>query len=93
MLKRLERKWSLMNKHKVHFSQITDDWRTPQKLYEELDKEFNFDFDPCPFQSTFNGLEIEWGKSNFVNPPYSQLKLWCKKAFQEREREEKHQLC
>lgn len=30
-----------------------------------------------------DGLKIEWGESNFVNPPYSQLKLWCKKAYEE----------
>lgn len=48
-----------------------DDWKTPDDFYNELNKEFNFDFDPCPYQSNFNGLEIEWGKSNYVNPPYS----------------------
>lgn len=53
---------------------INDDWKTPQDLYDSLDKEFHFDFDPCPFKhdiTLWNGLEIEWGCSNFVNPPYS----------------------
>jgi len=58
-----------------------DDWATPSYLYEQLNKEFNFDFDPCPLQhdlEEFDGLEIEWGKSNFVNPPYSRK---LKEAF------------
>ena len=53
---------------------INDDWKTPQDLYNSLDKEFHFDFDPCPFKhdiTLWNGLEIDWGKINFVNPPYS----------------------
>ena len=49
----------------------SDNWATPESLYNELDKEFNFDFDPCPLYSSFDGLAIQWGKSNFINPPYS----------------------
>ncbi|MCB0743934.1 MAG: hypothetical protein KDC67_08525 [Ignavibacteriae bacterium] len=50
--------------------ETNNDWQTPDWLYKELDYEFNFDFDPCPYKADFNGLEVEWGKSNFVNPPY-----------------------
>ena len=52
---------------------INDDWKTPKSLYDSLDKEFHFDFDPCPFKhdiTLWNGLNVEWGNSNFVNPPY-----------------------
>lgn len=60
------------------------DWRTPLSLFQELNKEFNFDFDPCPTSPDFNGLDIEWGKVNFVNPPYGrQIGLWLKKGFEE----------
>lgn len=64
-----------------------DDWKTPDYIYKPLDKEFNFDFDPCPYKHNFdwNGLEVEWGQSNFVNPPYS-LKLktqFVKKSIEE----------
>lgn len=47
-------------------------WLTPEDRYAELNKEFNFDFDPCPFPlpAGYNGLEVEWGKSNYVNPPF-----------------------
>jgi len=65
-----------------------DDWKTPIDLYNKLDKEFSFDFDPCPYQhdiSKWNGLQIEWGNVNFCNPPYSsKLKqLFVRKAVEE----------
>ena len=52
-----------------------DNYATPPELYNELNKEFNFNFDPCPYNEgeiINDGLKIDWGKSNFVNPPYSQ---------------------
>lgn len=52
-------------------------------LYVELNKEFNFDFDPCPLNSTFDGLSVPWGKRCFVNPPYSQVKAFLVKAWEE----------
>lgn len=48
-----------------------DLWETPNWLYKQLDDEFHFDFDPCPSHPTFDGLAVEWGKSNFINPPYN----------------------
>ena len=51
---------------------------TPISLYNELNKEFNFNFDPCPLNSPFNGLDVNWGSSNFINPPYSRT---LKEAF------------
>lgn len=63
----------------------SDHWETPRNLYEKLDSEFHFDFDPCPLNATFNGLEIEWGKSNFVNPPYNRVDKpkFIQKAYEE----------
>ncbi len=45
---------------------------TPPELYEALDAEFTFDFDPCPFPRPegFNGLNEKWGRMNYVNPPF-----------------------
>ena len=62
-----------------------DNWQTPPELYDKLNKEFNFDFDPCPLFAEFDGLNIEWGNRNFVNPPYSRkLKdAFVMKAIQE----------
>jgi hypothetical protein len=55
-----------------------DDWQTPKEIYQKLNTEFQFDFDPCPLLNEFDGLTIDWQQSNFINPPYS-LKL--KQAF------------
>ena len=40
--------WRLRMNKKLFFSSLDQTGRTPKKLYDELDKEFNFDFDPCP---------------------------------------------
>jgi len=71
-----------MNKQAC-FTSTKDEWNTPRSLYEKLHKEFDFDFDPCPENPTFDGLNIEWGTSNFVNPPYSNWQKWVKKGFKE----------
>ena len=73
---------SIMNTQQIKLfqSKKTDDWQTPQWLYDELNDEFDFDFDPCPLNSTFDGLLCDWGKRNFINPPYSNVKGFLKKA-------------
>jgi len=64
-----------------------DDWKTPSDFYNKLNERFDFDFDPCPFQHdmSWDGLEIEWGQRNFVNPPYSRphLKNFVMKGIEE----------
>ena len=68
----------------VHFSSQRLDWRTPKAFYEELNKEFKFDFDPCPVNPSDNGLTCEWGQVNFCNPPYgNQIPKWIKKGYEE----------
>ena len=59
--------------------------QTPTDLYNVLNEEFNFDFDPCPLdpQPKWDGLQIEWKKSNFVNPPYDEVGRWIEKAIKE----------
>jgi hypothetical protein len=69
--------------NRVMFSSTTDDWSTPKDVYRTLDAEFGFDFDPCPLHSSFDGLSMEWGWVNFVNPPYSKIKDWSRKAYEE----------
>ena len=68
----------------------SDNWETPKDLYNELNNEFNFDFDPCPINfdeitPDKDGLLIEWGKRNFINPPYSRKlkEAFVKKAISE----------
>ncbi len=62
-----------------------DDKPTPPELLYELHQEFCFDHDPCPLGGIefMNGLEEEWGMSNFVNPPYSDISSWIKKGIKE----------
>lgn len=70
--------------NKGMMSSLRTDWKTPKKFYEELNKEFRFKFDPCPPNPTFDGLKIEWKKSNFVNPPYGrEIVRWCEKSVKE----------
>jgi len=72
------------NKLKVHFSSLRLDWKTPKALYEELNREFDFNFDPCPTNPQFDGISIEWKERNFVNPPYGrEIPKWIKKGFEE----------
>src|SRR5690349_16244184 len=72
-------------------------WLTPPELYAELDAEFHFDFDPCPYPlpEGFDGLTCEWGKSNYVNPPFGSIMhqgkkkgptAWVRKAITESEK-------
>jgi hypothetical protein len=70
-------------------------WLTPSDLYAELNAEFAFDFDPCPYPlpDGFDGLTCEWGRSNYVNPPFGSIlhqgrmkgpTAWVRKAIHER---------
>ena len=72
-------------------------WLTPPELLKELNKEFNFDFDPCPYPKpeNFDGLTNEWGKSSYVNPPFGAVihdgkkkgvTAWVRKALAEQEK-------
>ena len=67
----------------VLFSSLKDEWNTPQSLYNKLDEEFNFNFDPCPENYKVDGLTIEWKERNFINPPYSKVKDWIRKGYEE----------
>lgn len=66
----------------------SDNWATPKEFYAELDKEFNFNFDPCPLNNdnkVWNGLNRAWKERNFINPPYSRKlkEAFVKKAIEE----------
>ena len=68
----------------IHFSSQRLDWKTPKAVYQILDTEFKFDHDPCPTNYKVDGLTSEWGKSNFVNPPYGrELAKWIEKGYKE----------
>jgi hypothetical protein len=69
-------------------------WLTPPDLFAELDRQYAFDFDPCPYPlpEGFDGLTCEWGQSNYVNPPFGSIvhqgrkkgaTAWARKAIKE----------
>ena len=62
-------------------------WLTPKDLYTQLDNEFHFDFDPCPYPKVNDGLQLSWGKMNYVNPPFRKKdgspKAFARKAIEE----------
>ena len=67
----------------------SDKWMTPKELYDDLNTEFSFNFDPCPIdwkEGDADGLSIDWGTCSFVNPPYSKVAHWIKKAHDEWEK-------
>jgi len=71
-----------MKSIKVCFSHKSVHWRTPKEIYDGLNKEFNFNYDPCPFMSkdtTF--LLKDWGESVFCNPPYDNIRNFMEKAL------------
>ncbi len=64
-------------------------WIIPPEIYDPLNKEFKFDFDPCPNPrpKDFDGLEVDWGNSNWVNPPFwAGITAWVRKAIAEQEK-------
>lgn len=64
-------------------------WKTPPTMMENIQDRWNFDFDPCPHPRPdgFDGLEVEWGKRNWVNPPFTGgVTKWIRKAIAERDK-------
>jgi len=70
-------------------------WITPPELYNRLDNEFHFDFDPCPNPRPdgYNSLIIPWGHMNYCNPPFRKTDgntdgptAFVRKAIAEQER-------
>lgn len=73
-----------MTFNRVLFKSCRLNWRTPKAVFQVLDSEFCFDFDPCPPRPDFDGLSVDWGSSNFVNPPYGrETGKWIDKAITE----------
>lgn len=73
------------------FSSATDDWATPQDLFDELNREFKFELDVCAspgnakceryFTAEQDGLKQEWSGRCWCNPPYGRtIGLWVAKA-------------
>lgn len=76
------------------FSKKSDEWETPLDLFDKLNKIYNFSLDPAStdenhlcdkyFTKEQDGLKQDWSKDViFLNPPFSKIKLWMKKAYEE----------
>lgn len=74
------------------FSSSTDEWETPQELYDTLNDEFHFTIDVCAtpenakvaryFTKEDDGLKQTWGGTCWMNPPYGrQIAQWVAKAW------------
>jgi len=86
-----------MNKktQQVMFSSKSEEWETPQDLYDYLNLDYRFTLDPCAtkenakcekfFTMEDDGLSKSWeGEKVFMNPPYGRdIKKWIKKAYEE----------
>lgn len=82
-----------MSVNKAMFSSNTDEWNTPQDLFDTLNKEFHFDVDVCAteenakckhyFDKQTNGLSQVWTGGVWMNPPYGRnIKKWVQKAYE-----------
>lgn len=73
-------------------SSKSNEWRTPQAFFNELDREFHFTLDPAStdenakcakhYTAEDNGLMQDWtGETVFCNPPYGrELPRWVEKC-------------
>jgi len=80
------------------FSSASNEWGTPQELFDKLDKEFYFTLDPCStdenhkckkyFTLKDDGLSKSWNNEVvFVNPPYGRdIGKWVEKCYNESDR-------
>ena len=78
----------------VHFSSKTDNWATPQDLFDAWDAVYNFELDVCAspdnakcqtyFTKEQDGLAQDWSnKVCWMNPPYGrEIGKWMKKAYE-----------
>lgn len=79
-------------KTEVLFSSATDEWETPQDLFDDLNREFHFTLDACAtaqnakckryYTKSEDGLEMPWDGVVWCNPPYGRtVGKWVKKAY------------
>ena len=80
--------------NRIVFSSKSDDWSTPQEIFDSLNQEFGFTLDVCADSGNSkckryitkeqNGLGSDWGgELVFCNPPYSQIAKWVQKCYEE----------
>jgi phage N-6-adenine-methyltransferase len=73
------------------YTSSSEEWGTPQTLFNRLNKEFNFTLDICAskenakcpkyYTKEEDALKQEWGGVIWMNPPYGRkIGNWVKKA-------------
>lgn len=83
----------VQRKMDVHYSSATDDWSTPQDIFDALDAEFHFTVDVCAsagnakchdfYTVADDGLAQEWKGVCWMNPPYGDgIGKWIAKAYE-----------
>lgn len=89
----------------VLWSSRTDEWETPNDIFEELDKTLGpFTLDVCAtpenkkvdvfFTRKENGLIQDWGGNVcWMNSPYSKVKRWIQKAYHESKKKDTRVVC
>lgn len=89
---------------KVMFSSNSNDWGTPQHLFNVLNAEFNFNLDVCAekynakcknfFSPKDNSLNQKWTGTCFMNPPYGRGIIdWVKKALHDAKKNKATVVC
>lgn len=80
---------------KILFSSKSNEWETPQGLYNKLNNKYNFTLDPCSslenhkcdkfYTIKENGLIQDWSNEIvFCNPPYGrEIYDWVEKCYKE----------
>jgi phage N-6-adenine-methyltransferase len=69
-------------------------WETPNDIFDELNRVFNFTLDVCANENNHkldnyysikeDGLSQDWEGSCYMNPPYGrEIGNWIKKAYEE----------
>ena len=78
------------------FKSTNQSGETPDDLWRRIDSEYHFDRDVCAsaentkcplfWTETDSCLDKEWSGVNWMNPPFKNMKVFVKKAFEERHR-------
>ncbi len=93
-----------MELNDVHFSSKSDDWETPQALYDSLNERYHFELDVCAsaesakcaryFNREMDGLKQPWTGRCWMNPPYGrEIGKWVKKAYETAQKGEGFVVC
>jgi phage N-6-adenine-methyltransferase len=76
----------------VHYSSNRDDWATPWHIFNHYDRLFHFTLDVAAsksnakcqrfFTKQVDGLKQKWTGTCWLNPAFSDIEKWCKKAYE-----------